>query len=562
MCPVWQRPSVLRTDGWRSALGSRSSMSLIRGRLRSRARLADVTVIGVIAAFPILYGFFAILLGQDADYDLLNYHYFDPYWAFVNHMADIAPAHTQTFLNPLLDTPFYFAANHLPGRLVGFLLGAAAGVSFVPLYLIGRDLLNSRWPALALAALGMFTAGAWSEAGTIFGDSLTAPLFLFSVWLVLRTIRVDAVSSGQRRALILVALAGLLAGVGAGLKLSGAPWAIATAAACLLVTGGPRKRLGYALAASGGVVGGLILSDGWWVWSMWSQFGNPLMPFFNQFFKSVWAAPVSFSDPRYGAHGLIQVLDFPFKWTLTPTRVGEVTFRELSLPIVEVLLLAVTVKGVVATVRRRAWTPFLLRVESRYVMAWVVIGYLAWAVAFGVYRYLIPVEMLSFILIVVLLRELFGKPAPRMLFAAVTSVILAVAIATEVPANWGRVGYAHRYFSVPVPPALSRQPSAVLMLGDGAIGFAIPSFPRDTFFAWVQGFAPPTPFVHAIIAKRLASYPAIYAVSTGSVATGEQQSVLADYGLHVDAASCNTINATVGDSVQPLYLCSLLRGPG
>src|SRR4029077_14954424 len=119
-----------------------------------------------------------------------------------------------------LDTPFYFAANHLPGRLVGFLLGAAAGVSFVPLYLIGRDLLNSRWPALALAALGMFTAGAWSEAGTIFGDSLTAPLFLFSVWLVLRTIRVDAVSSGQRRALILVALAGLLAGVGAGLKLS------------------------------------------------------------------------------------------------------------------------------------------------------------------------------------------------------------------------------------------------------------------------------------------------------------------------------------------------------
>src|SRR6185437_15832348 len=52
---------------------------------------------------------------------LANYHYYNA-WAFLNGRIgeDIFPAGGQTFLNPILDLPFYWANVHLPGRMVAF----------------------------------------------------------------------------------------------------------------------------------------------------------------------------------------------------------------------------------------------------------------------------------------------------------------------------------------------------------------------------------------------------------------------------------------------------------
>ncbi len=51
----------------------------------------------------------SIALGQDANWDLQNYHFYGP-WALLEGRAfgcDIAAAQLQTYLNPLLDLPFY-----------------------------------------------------------------------------------------------------------------------------------------------------------------------------------------------------------------------------------------------------------------------------------------------------------------------------------------------------------------------------------------------------------------------------------------------------------------------
>jgi len=46
-------------------------------------------------------------LGQDVNWDLQNYHLYDPYaWLHDRLTLDIAPAQMQSWHNPALDVPF------------------------------------------------------------------------------------------------------------------------------------------------------------------------------------------------------------------------------------------------------------------------------------------------------------------------------------------------------------------------------------------------------------------------------------------------------------------------
>src|ERR1700677_2272459 len=108
--------------------------------------------IALLVASPLIYGGVSQLLGQDVNWDLRNYHYFDPYWLLVNHMRDIMPAQLQTYYSPFLDIPFYLSVNHLSPRWIAFLIAVVQGTAFPILYLIGRQFTTRRLLSLTLAA--------------------------------------------------------------------------------------------------------------------------------------------------------------------------------------------------------------------------------------------------------------------------------------------------------------------------------------------------------------------------------------------------------------------------
>jgi hypothetical protein len=518
----------------------------------------------LIAAFPLGYGLFSLVQGQDANWDLRNYHYFGPWWVFSNHMVDYAPAHYQTYINPLLDTPFYWLAGHVSGRIVGLVVGTCTGLSFPFIYLIGREVLQSRWLALTLAALGMFTAGTLSEAGTIMGDSLTAPLYLCAVWLVLRS--VGSLTQPSRRTVATLVTAGVVAGAATALKTAGAPWLIGLVATMFILSGHWHQRVVSALSVALGAALGFFGAYGWWGWTMWTHFGNPLLPFFNGVFKSPWVPPLPMGTSYTSVpHSIVELLFYPLVWTIDPTRVSELPLRELTIPFVELLLLALVARTFLRLARRRSWAPFFSEEKPRCLVAWAVIGYLPWAVVFGYYRFLMPLEMVSFVIMIVLLRELWPSALLRWRPFAATSLVLA-SVLTMVSPDWGRVAFASRYFSVPVPSQFSRHPSAVLIIGDEPVAYVIPSFPPTTYFAWVQGYALPTPLAHASIEDHLKSYQALYVMWTFPYATAADYlaprvRILAGYGLHADITTCRTINAMIGASVvEPIHYCDLARG--
>src|SRR5437870_527678 len=90
---------------------------------------ADVVLL---VAFIAAAGAGSLLLGQDANWDLQNYHYYNP-WAWWHgriFTQDLAAAQIQTFHNPLLDLPFYWmvTAGWAP-RVIAFVLAVPAGIA-------------------------------------------------------------------------------------------------------------------------------------------------------------------------------------------------------------------------------------------------------------------------------------------------------------------------------------------------------------------------------------------------------------------------------------------------
>src|SRR4051812_28066674 len=94
---------------------------------------------------PVLFGLLSVFLGQDDNWDLKNYHWYNPYALLHGRLdLDMAPGQWQSYFNPLIDVPYYVLSTSLPGPLVGFLMGALHGLNFLLLVAIARRLLGDR----------------------------------------------------------------------------------------------------------------------------------------------------------------------------------------------------------------------------------------------------------------------------------------------------------------------------------------------------------------------------------------------------------------------------------
>src|SRR4051812_4700092 len=178
---------------------------------------------------PLAFGVLALALGQDANWDLRNYHWYNPYallhdrWEF-----DVGIG---SYYNPVVDVPMYLAAQVLSAKALSFALGVVQGLNFVLLLALGRVVLKpipepSRTIAAAIAALvGATGAGAIALVGTTFNDGVLS-LFVLGAVLIVAT-RLETMSAGPiGRAMERASLAGLVAGIATGLKLPMAVFAV------------------------------------------------------------------------------------------------------------------------------------------------------------------------------------------------------------------------------------------------------------------------------------------------------------------------------------------------
>jgi hypothetical protein len=548
-----------RTLHSRAAVGTR-----LRRRVRINRRTQYVIAV-LLAVFPIGYGLFGLHLGQDIGFDTLNYHYFDPYWLLSDHFSDILPAQEQTFLSPLLNIPTYLLQRSLPARSASFLIAAVEGTAVVPLYLIARRVTTTRAVALVLAVLGMFGAIAWSEIGTSFGDNLVAIPLLSSIALIGRYLGTR--SNGQDANGWLLVAAGVASGIGCGLKLAEAPIALGFLVAIPLLDGAARFRILASLKYLGGAVLGTGVAYGYWAYELASHFGNPFLPFFNNIFHSKYAPLAGNTDTRFLPHNAIDLVFYPLLWAFHPLRVNEVNFRELSLPLCELLLFVAIILRLFILVRTKRWRALFPNEFERFVAVGASVSVLVWAGVFSVYRYLTTIEMLGFVLLWILTKSILDVIAPVAIrprvFAAAMVIICLICVGTEQPANFGRAGFAAKYFTVSVPKQFRGPNNAVLMLSGDPYAYMVPFLPRSTDVIRLEGNLLPTPYVNTLIAERLKRASTIYitwmSVERRRVFLAQNAVEWEQFGLQVVAKSCSVFSTRRGDERGWVRFCQVAR---
>jgi hypothetical protein len=155
-------------------------------------RLRDNAPAALACAFVPLFGALIVVRGHDADWDFLNYHWYNAYALLTGRRGfDVAVAHHATYYNPLADVPVYVAAHILPAWLVGFLVGCVHGLNLFVLYRLARATLpagrgtSGDWLALALAVAGTTGGMALMIVGNASHD-MTVTLFvlLALLWMI------------------------------------------------------------------------------------------------------------------------------------------------------------------------------------------------------------------------------------------------------------------------------------------------------------------------------------------------------------------------------------------
>src|SRR5947207_11340217 len=103
------------------------SLRLPRGQRATRCLFEA----GILLAAMLLAGAASVLLlRQDVNWDLQNYHFYNA-WAFVHGRLgwDLAPAQLQSFHNPLGELPFYaMVSAGWPPQWISFALALPAGI--------------------------------------------------------------------------------------------------------------------------------------------------------------------------------------------------------------------------------------------------------------------------------------------------------------------------------------------------------------------------------------------------------------------------------------------------
>jgi hypothetical protein len=456
---------------------------------------SNIAIHIILWAIPPSMGFWALWLGQDASWDLRNYHFYNAFAYLTHRMGhDVAAAQVATYYNPWMHLPFYYAVTTLPPKAVGFVLGLIPGFNVFLLYAIAgrlidlKDPIKTGWFCLGTAILGLLGAAGISELGTSFGDNALSLMVLGALWLIIRH-RKRFIGPGFCGFAVAMA-AGLLAGAACGLKQPFGVYAVGLCAAFFGLSLPFRRRFSLALVFGLGVLAGTAMTGGFWMVEMWKRFENPLFPYFNQVFQSPWGAPESYRDARFIPKGLLMWLAFPIWFTLNPLQVGEVPFRDLRLPVLYLLLIACLVKAILG---RRKPDPVNSpgpnvsdRLTSgRFVVIFFFVSFVVWIKLFSVYRYLVVCELLAPLAIFLVLGYLVRDLRRRVRIAVGCFVLILV---TLHPGDWDRRPWAADYFGIKAPRIAEPADTLVLVTGYEPMAYMIPFFPPQVRFLRIHSY--------------------------------------------------------------------------
>ena len=517
---------------------------VVDGLRRLLSRLAQYETF-IFVAMVLLFGVISVVEGTDRTYDLLNYHYVNGFLALTRNNWDIAASGIQGFFNPTIDVFTYVGYRYLAPWLVLFLFGVIQGLAFPLIYKVARALEFERLTSYFAAGCGLFSAISMSEMGLALGDSILVPLIMLALVLVLK-------SSAKHKTPFIVS--GALVGFAVGLKLTAVPMLIGLFAfVWFLSTHGSRIRLTL-WTVVGGVIGGLV-SYGWWAWRLFSDYRNPVFPMYNQYFNSSYGFKGLNNGVDDRVKSIGQFLFFSYDIMIHPLRTGAGVLRDYSFPIIETILIVMVIWWMVRSLRARRLQKVFNYQETRALVAFYLASYVVWVFTTGIFRYMVALDMLGFVMIAVLLRDLVATTDfHRVLPYALAAIFAAISLTQLSPIWYFRIPVVRTEFSVSLPPALTSKTASVVFADGNPDTWIVPYLPRADFVSRVFNWKI-TPTMAAQIQSRITTTGNPIVVWTDGSSVPVIDARLQKVNLKVVTSSCTTFQGTAGGLVQTFVAC-------
>jgi hypothetical protein len=507
---------------------------------------------------PVLFAAIALALGKKTGWDLFNYHWYNPFALLNGRFGfDVAVGHTASYYNPVADLPLLLLGNHLPAWAIGVFLGAMAGVAVSLIGAIAYVVLpiSERYrlaAATGVALLGAFGAGAFQEIGDPANDIPAAIGTFASILVLVTNLHRLAQPRIDRRIVGILSVAGICAGVAVALKLTTAVYALGIGLAVFAISGTFRARTARAAIFSVGLGLGLLVFGGFWMLQLWEYSGNPFFPYFNDFFQSPLLADTGYLDRSFRPPDWRTGLFFPFYFTADSHYVSESGFRDAH---VLALYLLIPI-GLSLSARSRFRT---LEPTTAFLFVFAGGAYLAWFALFDIYRYLIPLEMLSPLLIV-LAFSLWPIPVRSQVIATIaTFAILQLLVKIDIS---DRQSWSGPYVGVNVPPEMVATNSMIVMTGHEPMSYVIPYFPPSVPFLRIDGWLVQGSDASTGLARemrtRVAAHRGPLFLLSAPLESDAAMEAMQHYGLRVDLNSPRCARVTSNISI-PLSLCPVPR---
>lgn len=518
------------------------------------------------ASLMCLCGFVSVNSGVDANWDLQNYHLFLPYQSLNgDYLYHIAPAQLQSYFNPLLDMYFYALIKSFNAhpRLIAFLMGIPQGINLWLISLMTWFVCRTRVApsitfllVLATIFLALTGAGTYPLIGTTMGDLVGVTPILAGVTIMVHTTtRLDAgVSTSTDRDLALRLFAATtLAGVGAGLKLVGATYAVGLVIGAIFSLRLPILRT-LVISAFGGAIGFLI-TGGLHAVTMIRWFHNPIFPMMNQLFRSPDALIANYKDTRFTGKTLSDIMFYPWTWSTSITHgmTSELDFRDARIGLAVVALGASALICLMRTQRGAAAISRLSRLMM-FLLVFVATTYVLWLYQFGIYRYLVGLEMLSGVLLVAAILEIAGG----LVTLGAVGVAAFVSYTTSVPLDWGHLPFGENYISVEGPKL--RPSTLVVTVGPDPVSYLAPLLGAnarwlglDNSFLQPENSSRLVALEHQVIEAHKGE---ILVLEAGAD-PARLKAVLSRYGLSESGSNCQIVSSNLTSDRHKI--CSAVR---
>jgi hypothetical protein len=479
----------------------------------------------------------ALALGQDANWDLRNYHFYNPYGLLNARFGiDVEPAGVQTYFTPALDLPFYLAVKVLKIRplVISLCLAAFQGLNlwliyrFVQLAVpLGPTL--SPVAGLAAAVTGAFGAAFYSEIGATWGDNMLSVIVLAALAVLIAGVGDDRV-----RSLRAVRASGLLIGLATGAKLVAGIYALGLFAASIAVGRGSSSRIVRAVNFSLCAGAGYLAIAGPWMWVMYRHFGSPFFPFFNADWRSPFAPVTAILSAHYKPHTAAETLFYPFFLLRPQTLSGELPFNDARLAVAYVSL---AILVVAAIARRWRKVPLLgCDADGRTLMIalFACVAYVAWLNGTPVYRYAMALELLAPVLSLAALSYWLRSPVAAL---GVTVPVCLLLVGTTHPPDEPRVSWGPTYFGVD-ERMLARYHDATIVLSNMPTAYLAPFFPPSASFVQLSSNWPEMREKVEARIRQAARSGRLYVLELPQEREEHQREVLTSLGTALDPTKC------------------------